>query len=99
MLAFLLILVLGCLLIYFGVSVSYRLYHSGAIERRSIRRARRFRPLPAGPAIDEDTDYATFREASDDVTTRYARNGFIIMLISVVTIVVILITALNTLIH
>ncbi len=99
MLAFLLMLVLGCLLIYLGVSVSYRLYHSGAIERRIARRARRFRPLPVGPAIEEDTDYATFREASDDVTTRYARNGFVIALISIITIAVILVSILNTFIH
>jgi hypothetical protein len=99
MLAFLLLLVLGCALIYAGVSVSYRLYSSGAIERRKARRARRFRPLPAGPTVDEDTDYATFREESDDVTTRYARNGIIIMVLSVLAIAAILISILNAAIH
>jgi hypothetical protein len=99
MLAFLLILGLGCALIYAGVRISYRLYSSGAIERRKARRARKFHPLPAGPTIDEDTDYVAFQEAADDVTTRYARNGIIIMVLSVLAIAAILISILNTFIH
>jgi hypothetical protein len=99
MLAFLIMLVLSIALIYFGVSLSYRLYRSGAIKSRYARPARRFHPVPIGPAIDEDTEFASFQAASDDVTSRYIRNGLFVTVFSILIIAALLITFLSAAIH
>jgi hypothetical protein len=99
MFAFLLVLVLSIALVYFGVSVSYRVYKSGAISSRRMRSARRFRPLPVGPSIDEDMEFESFQAATDDVTSRYARNGLLAMVIGAVVLATLVITVLSAMIH
>ncbi len=93
-------LVIGVLLIAFGVSVSSYLYRHGAIGYRSLRRVRRLNTVAAKPVYEESNDvYSLSPGSAESETTRYARHSLFAFLVGLLVVAMLAAMMLSTVLH
>jgi hypothetical protein len=90
------------LLVVLGLAVSLYLYHGGAIGRKHFVRSRNFRALAFETAVEDDSQYQFYMgtaPADGGATSRFARNGLIVLLASLVIIVAFVSTFVGAVVH